>query len=202
MLTSGNAMELHLVFVIAEVARIPHAAGMMLANRYRDQDPTGLWLSEKLDGCRAFWDGQYLRTKDSWLPIHAPPTLTASLPKGRALDGELWAGRGTFEVVKVLVQQKRANHPNWANVRYMVFDAPTTASVPLERRWLDATQLAIGSRVQTVAQRICAGLADMQAEFARVLSLGGEGLVLRSPGHFYEFGRSRHWLKVKPALVD
>lgn len=175
----------------------------MLAQRYREQDPTGWWVSEKLDGCRAFWDGQVLRTKDSWLPIDAPAYVTAGLPRGRSLDGELWAGRGTFELVRVLVQYRHASDPAWRRVRYMVFDAPTTDAVPVEARWQEAEKLAKCARAaQMVRQWRCGGEAQLHREFARVVRGGGEGLMLREPGHCYDFGRSRSWLKMKPAGRD
>lgn len=36
--------------------------------RSKAMDPTGWWISEKLDGVRAFWDGQrlYSRQKIEW----------------------------------------------------------------------------------------------------------------------------------------
>lgn len=174
----------------------------MLAQRYREQDPTGWWVSEKLDGCRAFWDGTVLRTKDSWLPIEAPAYVTAGLPKGRALDGELWAGRGTFELMRVLVQFSRAGDPAWRRVQYMVFDAPTTEAVPVEARWRTAEKLARGPQVRLVRQWLCRGSAQLRRDFARVRRAGGEGLMLRQPGHCYEFGRSWCWQKVKDPRVD
>lgn len=174
---------------------------MMLAQRLRDQDPTGMWVSEKLHGCRAFWDGRVLRTKDSWLPIDAPPFITAGLPRGRALDGELWAGYGTFEMVRVLVQYRHASDPAWRRVRYMLFDAPTAAAVPVEARWKIA-RATRGPHLRFVKQWRCSGPAELHRDFARIVKAGGEGLMLRDPGHCYEFGRSRHWLKMKPAGVD
>jgi DNA ligase-1 len=175
---------------------------MMLAQRYRDSiDPTGMWVSEKLHGCRAFWDGQVLRTKDSWLPIDAPAYVTAGLPRGEARDGELWAGYGTFEMVRVLVQHPHAGDPAWRLVRYMLFDAPTTDAVPVEERWLE-TERTTGPHLGFVKQWRCTGANALQRDFARVVKAGGEGLMLRAPGHCYEFGRSRAWLKMKPAGVD
>jgi DNA ligase-1 len=177
-------------------------ANMMLAQTYREAvDPTGMWVSEKLDGCRAFWDGEVLRTKDSWLPIDAPEFITQALPAGEALDGELWAGRGTFQLMRVLVQYKRASDPAWERVRYMVFDAPTTEEVPVELRWEHARQCR-GPHVEFVEQWRCDGRTALHKDFARVVRGGGEGLMLRTPRHFYEFGRSRHWLKLKPCGVD
>ncbi len=173
----------------------------MLAGRYRDQDPTGWWVSEKLDGCRAFWDGTVLRTKDSWLPIDAPDYITEGLPRGKARDGELWAGYGTFQLMRVLVQFPRASDPRWRQVRYCLFDAPTTDAVPVEKRW-ERLAKTTGPHLDIMPQWRCAGMAAMANDFAAVLKRGGEGLMLRAPGHHYEFGRSSRWLKVKPAGVD
>lgn len=174
---------------------------MMLAGRYRDQDPTGWWVSEKLHGCRAFWDGEVLRTKDSWLPIDAPEYITRGLPAGEARDGELWAGYGTFEMVRVLVQYQHASDPAWRRVKYMIFDAPTVEAVPVEERWQIAQQ-SKGPHLQAVKQWQCKGRTALDRDFAKVVQRGGEGLMLRAPGHYYEFNRSGSWLKLKPAGVD
>lgn len=170
---------------------------MMLAQRYRDQDPTGWWVSEKLDGWRAFWDGSCLRTR-TWRVIHAPDAITALLPKGIALDGELWAGRGGFRTVQSLGQLDRPGDPRWAGVRYMVFDCPSTESIPLEDRLRQARKLAAGDQVGFVPQERVETPAAMWALFQAVVRDGGEGLVLRRPGSFYDFERSGDWLKVKP----
>lgn len=170
---------------------------MMLANKWKGQDPTGWWVSEKLDGCRAFWDGAVLRTRDSWLPIHAPARITKRLPRGVALDGELWGGRGTFQKVRVLVQTDRPTHPDWRRVRFWVFDAPTTDAIPWETRKRRAEAIARRAGAGLVKHWRCAGLAAMQADFRRVVAEGGEGLMLRRPGHYYAFQRSSDWLKVK-----
>jgi hypothetical protein len=47
------------------------------------------WLSEKLDGVRAFWDGVRLYSKQGHV-LHAPKWFSNFLPKNVALDGELW----------------------------------------------------------------------------------------------------------------
>eukprot|EP01124_Arcella_intermedia_P002785 TRINITY_DN11518_c0_g1_i4.p1 TRINITY_DN11518_c0_g1~~TRINITY_DN11518_c0_g1_i4.p1 ORF type:complete len:468 (-),score=107.57 TRINITY_DN11518_c0_g1_i4:30-1433(-) len=53
------------------------------------QDPTGWYISEKLDGYRAFWDGSKLYSKNGTLfPI--PLDFTHSFPSNICLDGELW----------------------------------------------------------------------------------------------------------------
>lgn len=174
----------------------------MLAQRWTGQPVGGWWMSEKLDGCRAFWDKTCFRTKDSWLKIDAPKWLTARMPRDQALDGELWAGYGTFQTMRVLVQHGAASDPRWAGVRFMCFDAPTTDAMPLEQRWLIARTLAEQAGAGWVEQRRCLNGAEAHTEMQRIVARGGEGVMLRKPGHYYEFGRSRNWLKVKPAHVD
>lgn len=173
----------------------------MLAQPYRNQDPTGWWVSEKLDGWRAFWDGYVLRTR-TWNVIHAPASITALLPTGIVLDGELWAGRGGFRTLQSLGQINRPTDPRWAGVHYMVFDCPSTVSVPVEDRMRHARKLAAGTQVKFVEQAKVESLADMWGRFKAVLSVGGEGLVLRRPGSFYDFERSGDWLKVKPCSAS
>ena len=173
----------------------------MFAERYIGQNVVGWWLSEKYDGCRAFWDGSCLRTR-SWLPIAAPDWFTASLPKGKPLDGELWAGRQTFQLMRVLVQFKMAERNEWKQVKYMVFDAPNTDSVPYEARQQTAMSRVVGEHARLAPQRRIESTADLDQEFKRVVTGGGEGLVLRRPGHFYEYGRTASWLKMKLAGVS
>ncbi len=69
---------------------------MLLAKRFGSEiDVAHYWVSEKLDGVRAIWDGKTLRFR-SGNPVPAPEWLTAALPQ-RPLDGELWLGRGKFD---------------------------------------------------------------------------------------------------------
>ena len=54
-------------------------------------DPTGWWLSEKLDGVRAYWDGTRLLSRTG-IRYWAPDWFLAALPAELALDGELGPG--------------------------------------------------------------------------------------------------------------
>lgn len=80
----------------AQASAVPAAAAIdtaaapavLLAREYDDTvDPRAYWVSEKLDGVRAIWDGKTLRFR-SGRPIHAPAWFTAGLP-AHPLDGEL-----------------------------------------------------------------------------------------------------------------
>lgn len=173
----------------------------MLANRWNGQPVAGWWLSEKFDGVRAFWDGKTLRTR-TWRSIDAPAWFTAALPQGIALDGELWGGRGTLATASNLSRFQWAADAAWRDFRFMVFDAPTTDAVSDEQRREYLSTLALGDFAQIVGQRKCRDVVDVVNTMHRIVNMGGEGLVLRKPASFYEFGRSSSWLKVKPAHVD
>ena len=67
----------------------------MLAHKYersRVPDPAGWWISEKLDGVRAYWDGANFWSRNG-NQFPAPAWFKAGLPTDQALDGELWCAR-------------------------------------------------------------------------------------------------------------
>jgi DNA ligase-1 len=65
---------------------------LLLAETWdNDLDPTGWWLSEKLDGVRAWWTGTEFRSRQGNV-YHAPSWFTLGLPHV-PLDGELWLAR-------------------------------------------------------------------------------------------------------------
>ena len=69
------------------------APPLLLAERYHGGiDVPDYWISEKLDGVRAVWDGRVLRFR-SGNPVSAPQWFLDGLPAA-ALDGELWLARG------------------------------------------------------------------------------------------------------------
>jgi DNA ligase-1 len=61
-------------------------------------------ISEKIDGVRAFWDGQVLRTRNGH-SINAPAWFVERFP-AQPLDGELWIGRGPFELLSGTVRRQ------------------------------------------------------------------------------------------------
>ena len=72
------------------------APALMLANVYHAGiNLQEYWVSEKLDGVRAYWNGRHLVSRQGNI-FSAPEWFIAPLPK-IALDGELWIGRGKFD---------------------------------------------------------------------------------------------------------
>ncbi|MFO0968606.1 MAG: DNA ligase [Gemmataceae bacterium] len=159
-------------------------------------DLSGWWMSEKLDGVRAYWDGKQFLSRLGNL-FHAPEWFTAGLPE-TPLDGELWIERKKFQrTVSVVRRQDKSDL--WREVRFLVFDAPA-AGGGFEERMAFITDCLAKARPEFAAQHVhelCRGIEHLRGELARVEDLGGEGLMLREPRSKYEAGRSSTLLKVK-----
>ncbi|MEY3271524.1 MAG: hypothetical protein RLZZ341_425 [Pseudomonadota bacterium] len=161
-------------------------------------DPAGYLVSEKLDGVRALWDGARLRFR-SGTDIVAPAWFTAALP-ARALDGELWLGRGGFEATVGTVRRATPDDDAWRRVHYALFDLPGD-SRPFAQRAEALAALAASLRqpfVQAVAQRSLPDAAALARELDAVVRSGGEGLMLHRAAAPWRAGRSADLLKLKP----
>ena len=173
------------------------APPLLLAETWNpDTDPTGWWLSEKLDGVRAWWDGKQFLSRNGNV-YHAPEWFRLGLPD-TPLDGELWVGRKQFQRTVSIVRRGDASEL-WREVRYLIFDAPTLAQ-PFEQRQAAVTQLMAAHRPTYaigLAQSVCRSTVHLTQELKRIETLGGEGLMLRQPASFYEPRRSSTLLKVK-----
>ena len=126
---------------------------LMLAQTFKPGkfSMAGWFLSEKLDGIRAYWDGglsrgvmasrvPYANTiKDYRLKqpveatglwsrtgkvIHAPDHWLDELPN-MPLDGELWIDVHSFQELTSIVSTKDGSRDaDWVKIKYMVFDSP------------------------------------------------------------------------------
>jgi DNA ligase 1 len=158
-------------------------------------DLTGWWMSEKLDGARAYWDGTRFISRLG-NAYRAPEWFCDGLPEV-PLDGELWIGRRMFQRTMSIVRRQDASD-HWRQVRFVAFDAPHRpepfeARQALLREWLAGkTEFA-----SVLDQDVCEDVGHLRSELERVVGLGGEGLMLREPGSLYEVGRSTTLLKVK-----
>ena len=91
---------------------------------------SGWWISEKLDGVRAYWDGKtfYSRLGNEFIP---PSWFIKDFPKDMTLDGELFGGRGKFQKTVSIV--KTPGSGRWKDIQYYIFDAPSVKK-PFEER--------------------------------------------------------------------
>lgn len=171
----------------------------MLATSYREGVPVAAFLvSEKLDGVRARWDGQRLWTRGGAL-VAVPRGFTRGWP-AEPMEGELWLGRGRFDEVSALVRRVGTRAADWDGVRFMLFDLPAhpgTFARRVARMQALAAQAGNPSLVPVRQQRFDSGPA-LDAELARVVAAGGEGLMLHRADAHYRPGRSDALLKYKP----
>jgi DNA ligase 1 len=175
---------------------------LLLAERWDGQSNiTGWWMSEKLDGVRAYWDGTQFISRQGNIFL-APTWFLAGLPK-TPLDGELWMARKAFQrTVGIVKRQDKSDL--WKDVRYVVFDAPAHGGIFEDR--LAYLHEFIGREKPPYAaahqHEVCRGIEHLKEELARVEKLGGEGLMLRQPKSLYVANRSMTLLKVKSFLDD
>lgn len=170
---------------------------MMATPWTQGADPSAYWISEKLDGVRAVWDGQWLRFR-SGRPLAAPAWFTAALPPV-ALDGELWMGRGTFDRLSATVRQDSPLDAAWREVMYQVFDVPDQGGTFSER--LLKMKDVLGARpvafVQALKQFRVTNAAALEQQLLQVVQGRGEGLMLHQIDAVWQAGRSHFLHKLK-----
>lgn len=155
------------------------------------------WVSEKLDGVRAYWDGHRLLSRAGHL-IAAPAWFTAGWPD-TPLDGELWGGRQTFERTSGTVRHAIPIDSEWAALRFMTFDLPADPD-PFGARLTRLTQLIASENhrwLHCVEQFRVADAKQLQALLLKTERSGGEGLMLHDERAYYMATRTDQLLKVK-----
>ena len=151
------------------------------------------WLSEKMDGVRAYWDGN-----NSWSrhgkDMDPPKWFVSGLAATVQLDGELWMGRATFEQLIT-----KLNRSDWNGVGYYVFDAPASPSKYEERvNQLRELISLLPLHVHIVENIKRTNTSHLWSLLENILEQGGEGLVAREPSSMYSPGTAvSSLLKVK-----
>lgn len=175
-----------------------HSQRVMLANEYHDEiNLDDYWYSEKYDGIRALWNGEFFQTRQG-NRIYAPDWFIARFPK-QPLDGELWVGRGQFNHVQKTVLDVVPNDQDWENVLFMAFDMPDEDGEYIQRY---AALKKCLNETYAIHLRLAEHLPlPTEVELDRLLDnierLNGEGIMLRNKHSAYNTGRSDDLLKVK-----
>ncbi len=175
------------------------ALPLLHAKLEQGQADVALYLvSEKLDGVRAFWDGQVLRTR-SGNTINAPAWFIENFPAS-ALDGELWIGRGKFDRLSATVRRQVPDENEWRQVRFLVFELPQASGTFRERDQALRTiiQMAAVPWLQAVEQFTLKDRPTLKRKLDEIIKAGGEGLMLHRADALYQTGRSDTLLKMKP----
>ena len=191
--------------------------GVLLAKNYSDDiDTDGWWASEKWDGYRAVWNGKSFVSRQG-KNFDVPEFYKAIMPPNIALDGELWLGRGKFEKCGLLRQKIPNKHEEklkwetkWleSNIKYEVFDI-LNIDEPFEARMKLLNDLVkernscikeLGIKCSPpleFTKQIKVTRAEALQMAKDVITGGGEGIMLRKPGSFYEAKRSQTLYKIK-----
>src|SRR5712675_752901 len=140
-------------------------------------DLTDWWMSEKLDGVRAYWNGKQFLSRQGNI-YHAPDWFIEGLP-AMPLDGELWIDRKKFQRTVSIVRRQDKSEL-WREVKFLVFDAPAATGAFEDRLALvrDALAARTAKFAEPLAHALCRDVEHLRAELARVEALGGEGLML------------------------
>jgi DNA ligase-1 len=169
----------------------------MLAEKWDGKmDPSSWWMSEKLDGMRAYWDGKQLWSREN-NKIYAPDWFLEGFPPF-SLDGELFIGRKKFQQT-ISVTRRQDMPDTWKDIRYVIFDT-VEDNVQFEdrfdhlRNWFSSHNVKYAKLHDIVK---CQDFDHFNIIFRHILDEGGEGVILRKPKSLYERTRSNALLKVK-----
>ena len=175
------------------------APDVMLARIYAEGiDVRNYWVSEKLDGVRARWNGDQFISRQGNI-FHAPEWFTKGFPS-QTLDGELWIKRNSFEQLVSTVRTQTPDNDAWRKVRYMVFDLPDSkAAFSARLEELDALSAKLETPyLRLVKQFRVDNHATLMKRLQEITLAGGEGLMLHHADSLYSRGRSADLLKLKP----
>ncbi|MCK4841662.1 MAG: DNA ligase [Methylococcales bacterium] len=172
---------------------------LTLAKTYEGNvDISQYWVSEKLDGVRAYWNGKQLISRQG--NIYSAPVWFAQYFPKQALDGELWLARGQFQDLISIVRKKHAIDEEWKKVRYFVFDLPHSEQTFSLR--LKALQTLVKQSkspyLHLLKQYRLADKTALMQTLNQIVDAGGEGLMLHHADALYHVGRNADLLKVKP----
>jgi DNA ligase 1 len=160
------------------------------------RDLTGWFISEKLDGVRAYWNGELMLSRQG-KEISIPDDWRSALPVGVKLDGELYNRNG----LKYASNAARYGDKHFNGCEYIVFDTPNATGNWLSR--LKTAQQFIGAgTVRVIGSCVAQSTQHAIDALRQVVALGGEGLMVRAPGIGTEPGRTDQLLKLKIELAE
>lgn len=152
-------------------------------------------MSEKIDGVRAFWNGEKLISRHG-NDLQYPDWFIEGLPSGIHLDGELWLGRGLFEEI-IGLTHGTGDVKLWKSARYVIFDLPSSKQ-PYEIRMKELRSIKLPPHVEIISSWRCNGNDGLHSILNVVVGYEGEGFMAIKPQSLYMAGeRTDNLLKVK-----
>ncbi len=186
-----------LVLVYLSTALAIEKPALMLAKTFLSSvDVSEYWISEKLDGVRARWNGHQLISRGG-NQLSAPLWFIKDFPE-TPLDGELWVARRKYQQTVSIIKKQQA-HIGWQKVKFMVFDLPAhhgtfSERVAAMRHFAKQTTSAY---LEFIPQYRLKSNDVLMQHLNTVIRQGAEGLMLHHQAGVYHSGRSSDLLKLK-----
>ena len=172
----------------------------------------GWYASEKFDGQRAQWraDKKQLISR-YYNTVPAPewfikPLLDIKYP----LDGELFVGYGNWDLTGIFRSKSRdsceKNKDIWKKVTYIVFDIADPELGDYNERFKILENIASSwtddMSIYLIKRTLIGNKAELATLYDKILSKGGEGVMLNNAHSFYRDGRCDVLLKYKPVMDE
>jgi len=159
------------------------------------------YMSEKLDGIRAYWNTKELLTKNG-NKIFAPKWFTKNFPPFE-LDGELFTKQNDFENIQSIVLSQK-EPKKWESITYNVFEVPNqkgdfNTRLDFLQKYLDKNP---NKFIKIIPQKKLNSVHELNSFLDEILAKDGEGVILKNYKLDYFTGRSENILKVKKFLDD
>lgn len=156
----------------------------------------GWYMSEKLDGIRAYWDGKELKTKNG-NKIFVPKGFLTNFPTFK-LDGELWTKRSDFENIQSIILDKIPSK-NWDKITYNIFEVPNSKGDFLQRLkkakiWFEKHP---NKYIRFIKQIKCKDKNHLNNFLEKLVNQKAEGVIIKNAKLPYFGNRSNNILKVK-----
>jgi len=171
---------------------------IQLANIYYDEiDVTQYFVSEKLDGVRAYWNGEKLISRQG-NEIKAPAWFIKNFPN-EEIEGELWIARQKFEETISTVQKDKPQDDEWKKVKFMLFDAPKHNQKFSQRLDFlhELVKKSQSPHLQVIEQKKIQNRETLFKLLDETIKNGGEGLMLHKIDPYYKAQRNDDLLKLK-----
>ncbi len=157
------------------------------------------WMSEKLDGIRAIWNGHQLMTRKGTI-IHAPKWFTATLPINKILEGELWHSRdrdGFYHVQRTVLKAQPVED-EWKQIKFMLFDLYEDTLYPQRhQRLIEITSNHTAPHIQVIEQYPITSKDELALFVQQNQQIKAEGVMLRNIKKEYQAGRNDQLIKLK-----
>ena len=176
---------------------------LILAHTYENQNINGWFMSEKIDGIRAYWDGKNLWSRTG-KEIIAPESFTVDFPEDMTLDGELFmsptiksrSSKSLFSKVCSVVRKKEPVETEWNNIRFYVFDT-VNKELDCEQRFTLIQRIPKNKFIIILQQHVIKNTRQLNTFHDNITKQGGEGVMIKNPRGMYVGKRTKDLLKLK-----